>query len=114
MTLRRVGPLAALILSTAGAAVALLSAAPAYAQAPRTGASRDKTEDLTLAVGETRTISAKDVKNYNDSGQGIIEIRLTPDGGQFVIVGKKAGTTTSVSASVATSASRAGKSAVHR
>lgn len=94
MTLRRVVPLAAVILSTAGAAVALLSAVPAYAQAPRTGASRDKTEDLTLAVGETRTISAKDVKNYNDSGQGIIEIRLTPDGGQFIIVGKKSGSTT--------------------
>jgi pilus assembly protein CpaC len=49
---------------------------------------------MTLAVGETRTISAKDVKNYNDSGQGIIDIRLTPDGGQFVIVGRKSGTTT--------------------
>jgi pilus assembly protein CpaC len=55
---------------------------------------RDKTEDMTLAVGETRTLSARDVKNYNDSGQGIIEIRLTPDGGQFIIVGKKAGATT--------------------
>jgi pilus assembly protein CpaC len=75
-------------------AVGVLAESPAYAQAPRTGATRDKTEDLTLAVGETRTISARDVKNYNDSGQGVIDIRLTPDGGQFVIVGKKSGSTT--------------------
>jgi pilus assembly protein CpaC len=94
MSVRRVAPFAALLLSTLVVAPLLLGSSPAHAQAPRTGASRDKTEDLTLAVGETRTISARDVKNYNDSGQGIIDIRLTPDGGQFIIVGKKAGATT--------------------
>jgi pilus assembly protein CpaC len=92
MSVRRVA--AALILSTLAFGSLTLLSSPAEAQAPRTGASRDKTEDMTLAVGETRTLSARDVKNYNDSGQGIIEIRLTPDGGQFIIVGKKAGATT--------------------
>jgi len=94
MSVRRVAPFAALILSTLTFGPLALVSSTAYAQAPRTGASRDKTEDMTLAVGETRTLSARDVKNYNDSGQGIIEIRLTPDGGQFIIVGKKSGSTT--------------------
>jgi pilus assembly protein CpaC len=95
MTSRRVAVLTALVFAPALAGL-LIAAPPASAQPPHAvGAGpRDKTEDMTLAVGETRTISAKDVKNYNDSGQGIIDIRLTPDGGQFVIVGKKAGTTT--------------------
>jgi pilus assembly protein CpaC len=102
MTPRRVARVAAVAALAFRPAVApvvsfaclALVASTAHAQAPRTGASRDRTEDLTLAVGETKTISAKDVRNYNDSGQGVIEIKLTPDGGQFVIVGKKAGSTT--------------------
>src|ERR1700679_2150358 len=60
-----------------GALVALLGvaatsfAAQAKAQPGKpTAAGRDKTEDLTLAVGETKTLSAKDVRNFNDSGQG--------------------------------------------
>ena len=90
MNLRRVAAIAALILPSA-----LLLAPIVHAQAPRDRRFRDEhNEDLTLAVGETKTISAQDVKNYNDSGQGVIDIRLTPDGAQFVIVGKKAGTTT--------------------
>jgi pilus assembly protein CpaC len=90
MTFRRVAAIAALIVP----AIAL-QAPSARAQAARTGASRDHNEELTLAVGETKTISARDVKNFvPDAGQGIIDVRLTPDGGQFVIVGKKAGTTT--------------------
>jgi pilus assembly protein CpaC len=100
MTIRGVTALAALALAPAMASAVpfvVLSLVPSTALAQPAKPPpppREHTEDLTLAVGETRTISAKDVKNYNDSGQGIIDIRLTPDGGQFVIVGKKAGTTT--------------------
>ena len=82
MNLRRAVAVAALLVP------ALVLAAPsAHAQAARTGATRDHNEDLTLAVGETKTISARDVKNFvPDAWQGIIDVRLTPDGGQFVIV----------------------------
>ena len=52
------------------------------------------TEELSLAVGENRTISAQDVKNYSEGARGVAEIKVTPGGQQFVIVGQKPGTTT--------------------
>jgi pilus assembly protein CpaC len=54
----------------------------------------DVSEELSLAVGENRTLPAADVKNYSEGVQGIVEVKVTPNGGQFVIVGQKPGTTT--------------------
>jgi pilus assembly protein CpaC len=53
-----------------------------------------KEEDMGLAVGETKTIPAQGVKNYSIGVEGIVDVRLTPAGDQFVIVGKKPGSTT--------------------
>ncbi|HMA95054.1 MAG TPA: pilus assembly protein N-terminal domain-containing protein [Polyangiaceae bacterium] len=50
--------------------------------------------DVTLAIGETRTISARDVKNYSEGVAGIIDVKLTSDASQFVLVGRKPGSTT--------------------
>jgi pilus assembly protein CpaC len=65
---------------------------------PGQGAARGlnpgKTEELTLAVGETRTLVARDVKNYSLGLADIVDVRITPDNNQFVVVGKHAGTTT--------------------
>lgn len=52
------------------------------------------TEELTLAVGENRTLSAADVKSYSEGAPGIAEVKVAPGGGQFVVVGQKPGTTT--------------------
>jgi pilus assembly protein CpaC len=62
---------------------------PAHAQ-PRV----DRTEEINLAVGENKTIPALDVKNYSEGTPGIVEVKVTTDGTQFVIAGQKAGTTT--------------------
>ena len=51
-------------------------------------------ETITLAIGETKIISAKDVRNYSEGVAGIIDIKLTADASQFVIAGKKPGSTT--------------------
>ena len=51
-------------------------------------------ESITLAVGETKIISAKDVKNYSEGVAGIIDIKLTSDSSQFVLNGKRPGSTT--------------------
>jgi pilus assembly protein CpaC len=51
-------------------------------------------EELTLAVGENRTLPAAEVKNYSEGAPGIAEVKVTPGGAQFVIVGQKPGTTT--------------------
>jgi pilus assembly protein CpaC len=51
-------------------------------------------ESLSLAVGETRTLSAKGIRNYSVGLSELVDTRITPDGSQFVLVGKKTGTTT--------------------
>jgi pilus assembly protein CpaC len=52
-----------------------------------------KTEELNIAVGENKTINAADVKNYSEGTPGVVDIKLTSDSTQFVIVGLKAGST---------------------
>jgi pilus assembly protein CpaC len=74
--------------------VAWLTTASAHAQAPRRTEHAESVEDVSLAVGETRTISARDVKNYSEGVPGIIDVKLTSDASQFVLVGKKPGSTT--------------------
>jgi pilus assembly protein CpaC len=88
MRLARVAVVAALSI----AAFSILPVATSSAQS-HTG--RDRAEDIALAVGETRTLAAKDVKSYSESSLGAVVIaNLSPDGTQFVIVGKKPGTST--------------------
>lgn len=50
-------------------------------------------QEIGIAVGETRTIPAGDVKQYSEGSPGIADVRLTPDGAKFVIVGQRAGST---------------------
>jgi pilus assembly protein CpaC len=66
---------------------------PLAAAAQRASASATP-EDINLGVGETRTISARDVKNYSEGVTGIVDIKLTTDGNQFVINGRRPGSTT--------------------
>jgi pilus assembly protein CpaC len=66
---------------------------------PREGAARpadakEESEEINLAVGENRTISATDVRNYTEGSPGIVDVKLTTDGTQFVVVGTKPGQTT--------------------
>lgn len=77
-------------LLSALAAPALISSAtrPAMAQGKATH------EEIALAVGETRTLSAVGVKEYSEGVKGIVDVVPTPDGRTFVLTGKKAGSTT--------------------
>jgi pilus assembly protein CpaC len=55
------------------------------------------TEDVrefNVSVGENKTLPASDVRSYSEGAKGIAEVKLTPDGNQFVIVGQKPGSTT--------------------
>ena len=67
---------------------AAASAAPATPPAPDNGT------ELNLAVGENKTISAENVKNYSEGAPNIADVKLTTDHSQFVVVGQKPGTTT--------------------
>ena len=51
-------------------------------------------ETITLAIGETKIVSAKDIRNYSEGVAGIIDIKLTADASQFVLAGKRPGSTT--------------------
>jgi pilus assembly protein CpaC len=82
--------LLAAVFSTLGAGVS----APANAQAKPHAESKEETHELDLSVGENRTIRASDVRNYSEGSPGIVDVKLTTDGTQFVVVGLKPGQTT--------------------
>lgn len=54
----------------------------------------NEVQQLELAVGENRTIRAAHVKSYSVGAGGNVDVRLTPAGDNFVIVGLTAGMTT--------------------
>ncbi|MBX3206400.1 MAG: pilus assembly protein N-terminal domain-containing protein [Labilithrix sp.] len=78
-----------LIAALAGLAAPLL-AAPRDAWAQKSGGH----EDIALAIGETRTLSAVGIREYSEGVKGIVDVIPTPDGKTFVLTGKKEGTTT--------------------
>ncbi len=86
-TLRALVALAALVPATA--AVLAVDERPAFAQK-----AKGDHEEISLAVGETKTISAVGVKEYSEGVKGVVDVVPTPDGRTFVITGKKPGTTT--------------------
>lgn len=53
-----------------------------------------QTETLELEVGEQRVISSEGVQSYSEGAKGIVDVRLTKDGSQFVVVGLREGTST--------------------
>jgi pilus assembly protein CpaC len=60
---------------------------------PPPGVRRQETREMTIAVGENRTIPATDVKNYSVGSHEIIDVKLTTDASQFVVVGLRPGST---------------------
>jgi pilus assembly protein CpaC len=72
----------------------LLSASTAFAQSKKASDTEQDSDDIALAVGETKTISARDVKNYSEGVAGIVDVKLTSDASQFVLVGRRPGSTT--------------------
>jgi pilus assembly protein CpaC len=101
---RRRWPLALLALASSGALLGSeneleaqapqAAPAPAPAQGATRGPNAGKTEELSLAVGETRTLPARDVRNYSLGLSDIVDVRITPDNNQFIVVGKRTGSTT--------------------
>ena len=78
------------------AASLMLCAGPTWAQDEGTSGSPDAEgqNELTLVVGENKTIPAAGVKNYSEGVKGVVEVKLTTDNAKFVVAGKKPGTTT--------------------
>ena len=85
----------ALATTFAGAAVISVSTqAFAQGRGAKPAADEHAGDEIILAIGETKTLPTKDVANYSLGAEGIISVSLTGDKSQFVIAGKKAGSTT--------------------
>lgn len=94
MSASRASLSALLVLGALSATHPLLAEGPRASDDTAPGGAVSKAEDLALAVGETHTLSAKGVRNYSLGLSDIVDTRITPDGSQFVIVGKHSGMTT--------------------
>lgn len=75
-------------------AVLLAFAVPTLSVPREAWAQKGGHEDIALAIGETRTLSAVGVKEYSEGVKGIVDVVPTPDGKTFVLTGKKEGSTT--------------------
>lgn len=74
--------------------LAIGACAPVVTFATPASAQRGVHEEISLAVGETKTLPAGGVKEYSEGVKGIVDVVPTPDGRTFVLTGRKPGTTT--------------------
>ncbi len=85
------------LITACALALPIVTAAAASAQkkgtAPVPKDDKAVQQETGLAVGETKTVPAGDVKQYSEGTPGILDVRLTPDGSKFVLVGQRAGST---------------------
>ncbi|HVY28784.1 MAG TPA: pilus assembly protein N-terminal domain-containing protein [Polyangiaceae bacterium] len=51
-------------------------------------------EEITLAIGEQRVIPTDNVRSYSEGAKGVVDVRLTKDSSQFVVVALRPGATT--------------------
>ena len=52
------------------------------------------TVDVSMVVGENKTLPASDVASYSLGSPGVVDVKVTPDMNQFVLVALRPGTTT--------------------
>ncbi len=80
--------------STHVLAVSLLVAVALFAAADRCRAVDFIEVELSLSVGQQHVISSEGVQSYSEGTGGVVDVRLTQDASQFVVVGVRPGTTT--------------------
>jgi pilus assembly protein CpaC len=78
--------------NTLTATIALAQPTPSGTKAGATAEPR--IEDIELQVGEQRTIPADNVRSYSEGARGIVDVRLTKDAAQFVVVALAEGKST--------------------
>ncbi len=85
---------AALVVAMVIASPDRLNAQDAIPRLPDLPSSEPAISTFTLEVGEQKVIPSHDVQSYSEGVRGIVDVRLTKDASQFVIVALKPGTTT--------------------
>jgi pilus assembly protein CpaC len=90
---------AAAFLATSGAQAQRRHGAPAVSAVPAAATpdvkpTKATTIDVSLVVGENKTLPASDVASYSVGASGIADVKVTPDQNQFVLIGLRPGATT--------------------
>ena len=82
-------------------ALLILGSHAAFAQGPNSSPQHPNAQapgadaqDMALQLGEQRVIPSDNVRSYSEGTKGIVDVRLTKDASQFIIVALKPGTTT--------------------
>jgi pilus assembly protein CpaC len=68
--------------------------APTRNLGPSATVSASRGEILELEVGEQRVIPSNNVQSYSEGTKGIVDVRLTKDASQFIVVGLREGNST--------------------
>jgi len=89
----------AALLATTGAHAQRRHGAPAGSAAPAAATpdvkpTKATTIDVSLVVGENKTLPASDVASYSVGASGIADVKVTPDQDHFVLIGLRPGSTT--------------------
>ena len=58
------------------------------------GPTKAQTHEINMVVGENKTIAAADVSSYSIGAPGVVDVKVTPDLSQFVVVALRPGSTT--------------------
>jgi pilus assembly protein CpaC len=72
----------------------VFTAASVDADSPRPTSAVSDASTVQLELGEQRVISSEGVRSYSEGVPGVIDVRLTADGRQFVLVALRPGQTT--------------------
>ena len=90
-----------LVAALSAACMLAMSSEPARAQGTNGNGAENGTkpslariEELELRVGEQKVIPTDNVRSYSEGKKGVVDLRLTKDGSQFIVVALAAGTTT--------------------
>jgi pilus assembly protein CpaC len=83
-------------------ALAVTVASPALVSAQGPAATRNSSaaltavqdEDIALNVGEQRVVPSDNVRSYSEGVRGVVDVRLTKDGSEFIVVALRPGATT--------------------
>src|SRR5882724_7697806 len=59
----------------------------------RGGETKAESVELNLGVGEQRVLATDGVRSYSEGVPGVVDVRLTKDARQFVVVGQHPGAT---------------------
>ncbi len=93
-SLLRVGTGAALLALGLAVSTPALGQGPTSPKATSGDAGSAAINEIALQVGEQTTMPTENVKSYSEGARGIIDVRMTKDGSEFVIVAVKPGSTT--------------------